>query len=76
MNKLTPAQRQLLGARQALRLHIESMAITQTALKQRAKHHKTDPMSYKTAHRAVNRLGDKIAKARQELGFLEEKWKF
>jgi hypothetical protein len=76
MKKLTPAQRQLIASRQALRLHIESMDITRDELRQRAKYHKTDPMNYKTAKRAVTRLGNKIAKARQELGFLESKWTF
>ena len=76
MKKLTPAQKQLIASRQALRLHIESMDITRDELRQRAKYHKQDPMNYKTAHRAVNRLADKIAKAKQELDFLEAKWKF
>ena len=74
--KHTPAQKQLIASRQALRLHIESMDITRNELRRRAKFHKTDPMNYKTAHRAVKRMADKIAKARQELNFLEAKWKF
>ena len=73
---MTPAQRQLLGARQAIRLHIESMNITRDALRQRAKHHKQDPLSYKIAHRAVSWMDRKIAKAKQELQVLEERWKF
>ena len=74
--KHTAAQKQLLAARQALRLHIESMDITRNELRRRAKFHKQDPMNYKTAHRAVKRLGNKIAKAKLELNVLEERWKF
>ncbi len=72
----SPAQKQLLAARQALRLHIESMDITRDALRKRAKFHRTDTMNYETAKRAVSRLGNKIATARLELTVLEERWKF
>jgi hypothetical protein len=61
--------------RQAIRLHIESMKITQASLKQRAKNHKNDTMSYKTAHAAVLNLEDKIQKAKQELNTLERRWR-
>jgi hypothetical protein len=61
--------------RQAVRLHIESMKVTQASLKQRAKDHKHDTLSYKTAHAAVLNLEDKIIAAKQELNMLEKRWR-
>jgi hypothetical protein len=76
LEMLTPAQRQLLAERQATRLHIEAMKSTRDELRRRAKFHKNDSMSYQTAHKAVLKMADKIARVSQELAFLEEKWKF
>jgi hypothetical protein len=61
--------------RQAVRLHIESMKVTQASLKQRAKNHQHDTLSYKTAHAAVLNLQDKIDTARLELNMLEKRWR-
>lgn len=70
------AKRRICAERQAIRLHIESMAVTRDALKQRRRYHKQDPLSYKTAQTAVKRLDSKIKKAARELQILEERWKF
>ncbi len=66
--------KKILAKRQAIRLHIEQMHVTQDALKERRKFHETDTMSWKTADAAVHHLADKIAKAERELTILEKKW--
>jgi len=62
------------GKRQAIRLHIEQMKVTQEAMRKRAKDHQNDTLSYKTAHAAVLHLNDKIQNAERELAVLERKW--
>ena len=70
------AKRKICAERQSIRLHIESMKVTRDAMRQRAKNHRQDVLNYETAHQAVNKLSDKIAKAARELQVLEETWKF
>ena len=66
--------KKLLAKRQAARLHIEQMRVTQEAMKKRAKDHSHDTLSWKTAHAAVLNLEEKIAIAERELNMLERKW--
>ena len=68
------AIKRLLAKRQATRLHIEQMKVTQAAMKQRAKDHHHDTLSWKTAHAAVINLDEKISIAERELNTLEKKW--
>jgi hypothetical protein len=66
--------KRVLAKRQAIRLHIEQMKVTEKALRERAKHHHEDTLAYETAKKAAFRLQDKIAKAEAELTILERKW--
>jgi len=70
---MTNAIKKICRERQAIRLHIEVMKSTQDELKRRAKYH---PMSFNTAKEAAKRLQTKIAKAEQELMFLERNFKW
>lgn len=70
---MNPVKR-LLSKRQAIRLHIEQMRVTQSAMRERRKNHENDTLSWKNAHAAVLNLDDKIAKAERELRILESKW--
>ena len=71
---MTNVIKKLLAERQARRLHIEQMRVTQEAMRQRAKDHEHDTLSWKTAHAAVINLDEKIAIAERELNTLEKKW--
>ena len=68
------AVKKLLAKRQAIRLHIEQMCVTQESMRERRKFHETDTLSWKTANAAVLHLQDKIDKAERELSVLEKKW--
>ena len=68
-------RKRVCSKRQAIRLHIEQMKVTRNSLRQRAKDHEHDSMSYKTAHAAVLNLQEKIDKAKLELNILEKRWK-
>jgi hypothetical protein len=73
---MTNAIKKICRERQAIRLHIEVMKSTQDELKRRAKYHRKDLMSFNTAKEAAKRLQTKIAKAEQELMFLERNFKW
>jgi hypothetical protein len=60
--------------RQRLRLRIEQLKIVRTSMRQRAKTHAQDIMSWTTAHHAVQHLDRELAQAERRLKVLEETW--